>query len=103
MDPIFKGATRPAMMLGIPILPCILVAGLGIILCSWSLLLFGWQVTVVEAVVVFSLLMWMRFISKFDDQKLNQYMLMFRSMVDRRNIAYWQATSPSPIRFTLRD
>ncbi|MCX8519687.1 MAG: VirB3 family type IV secretion system protein [Methylophilaceae bacterium] len=103
MDPIFKGATRPAMMLGIPILPCILVAGLGIILCSWSLLLFGWQVTVVEAVVVFCLLMWMRIISTSDDQKLNQQMLMFRSMVDRRNFGYWKATSPSPTLFTCRD
>ncbi len=38
-DRIFKGATRPAMMLGVPIIPFILVCGVFLIVTLWGTIL----------------------------------------------------------------
>src|SRR5580658_7143004 len=70
-DIIFKGATRPAMMLGVPIVPLILVAGIDILLAMWSLVLvstFGAFVILAAGLMVIFVL---RYISSQDDQRLS--------------------------------
>ena len=95
-DIIFKGATRPAMVLGIPLLPLIIVAMLGILLTMWSLQLLGPLVAFAVALLVIIALIAMRVVSKADDQKLHQLMLRLQSLSARRNRGYWGAQSSSP-------
>jgi type IV secretion system protein VirB3 len=101
-DTIFKGATRPAMMLGVPIMPFILVVGLDFLLAMWSLLLgslfasFSFLMLGVVVVLV------LRYISSQDDQRLNQYLLRFRDTAFRKNAGHWNAHSMSPIDFRKR-
>jgi type IV secretion system protein VirB3 len=95
-DLIFKGATRPAMVLGIPLLPLIIVGMLGILLTLWSLQLFGPLVAFSMLMLVGLALLAMRVVSKADDQKLHQLMLRLQSLSARRNHGYWGAHSSSP-------
>lgn len=101
-DTIFKGATRPAMMAGVPIIPFILVVGLDFILAMWSMLLFGLFPSFVILTVGLVLILLLRYISSQDDQRLNQYLLRFRDIGFRKNAHHWAAHSMSPIDFTKR-
>ncbi len=102
MDPIFKGATRPAMVLGIPLLPLIICCMTGLLLSIWSLLLLGQLICFLTLACNVTLLLYMRIICKHDDQKLHQLMLQLQSKSARRNIDYWGCQSSSPHDYTLR-
>ncbi|WP_136417576.1 VirB3 family type IV secretion system protein [Herbaspirillum sp. ST 5-3] len=101
-DVIFKGATRPAMMLGVPIVPLILVVGIHLLLGMWAMTLIGvfamFVILSAGAVNVF----FMRQISTQDEQRLNQHVLRLKSIAGRRNSSYWEAHSMSPIDFSKR-
>jgi type IV secretion system protein VirB3 len=96
-DIIFKGATRPAMVMGIPMLPLIVVGLSGVLLTLWALQLVGPLLAFAVLLATFACLVAMRVISKADDQKLNQMVLRLQSMAARRNANYWGAQSSSPL------
>lgn len=102
MDPIFKGATRPAMVLGIPLLPLIICSMSGLVLSIWALLLIGGIFCILILGTTFSLLVYMRFICKLDDQKLHQIILQLQSKKAKQNFNYWACKSSSPIHYTVR-
>ena len=41
-EAIYKGATRPAMKLGIPLVPLVLLFGTGMLLIMWGGILVSW-------------------------------------------------------------
>ena len=67
--PIFKGATRPPCVFGIPIKPFVLVVGLSLLICQF----FLWFIFVSVPVLIV-----MRQIAKYDDQKFEQMFLWLR-------------------------
>lgn len=101
-DRIFKGATRPAMMLGVPIIPCILVIGAFIILAMWALVFFGAVTGLSVLVVLAFVIAVMRFMSSQDDHRLNQYLMYLRSRPFRRNVRFWGAHSMAPVNYKKR-
>lgn len=102
-DRIFKGATRPAMMAGVPIVPFVLVAGFFIMLSMWLMLFFGFVWLGVGLLCGAMSIGGLRYISSQDDQKLNQYILYFMSWPHRRrNSEFWKAHSMSPCNYTKR-
>lgn len=101
-DRIFKGATRPAMMLGMPLLPCILVVGIFLIGAVWTLLIAGVVPGVSVLLVMCFAIAVLRYISSQDDQRLNQYLMYLRSRPFRRNRSFWRAHSMSPVGFKKR-
>lgn len=102
MDPIFKGATRPAMVLGIPLLPFIICSMSGLVFSIWALLLIGGIFCTLVLVATFSLLIYMRFICKLDDQKLHQIILHLQNKKSKHNFNYWACKSSSPIHYTTK-
>jgi type IV secretion system protein VirB3 len=96
-DPVFKGATRPAMIFGIPLLPLIIVGLLGVLGTLWCLQLLGPFSAFTMALLTVAVLVIMRLISKADDQKLNQMLLRMQSIPARRNRLYWGGHSSSPL------
>ncbi len=99
VDVIFKGATRPAMVMGVPLLPLVVVGLAGVLATVWALQLWGlWVALVILALCALALVV-MRWISKSDDQKLNQMLLRLQSLPARRNSRYWGTQSSSPIAF----
>lgn len=101
-DPIFKGATRPAMMLGVPVVPLIIVLGVHILLAMWTLQFAGPLPAFLILMFAAMVVMVLRHISSQDEQRLNQYLLRLRSVAGRRNEKHWGAHSISPVDFTRR-
>lgn len=95
-ETIFKGATRPPMVMGVPLLAFILVGGGSILLAMWGgLLVSRWLALAVIAAAI-PTMAWMRAVSKRDDQRLRQIWI---SIVLRRRCAttrFWRSRSYSP-------
>lgn len=64
-QPIFRGATRPAMALGVPMMPAIVSAGITILIVMWT--------RRPELIIAFLIaFFWMRYVSAKDDFYLLQ-------------------------------
>jgi type IV secretion system protein VirB3 len=101
-DVIFKGATRPATMAGVPVVPFILVVGLHIMVGMWAVILVGFFVATGIALSCVICVLAMRHISSQDDQRLLQYMLVIRGLPAKRNLLHWGAKSFGATRYTRR-
>lgn len=97
IDPLFKGCTRPAMFLGVPLVP-LLVAGMIIILLSlW--------VTIFFIILLLPMILVMRWIVKSDDQqfRLLELKCLFRLVNRNYNDSFWQASTYAPLQFKKRN
>jgi type IV secretion system protein VirB3 len=99
-DRVFKGATRPAVLLGVPIVPLVLVEGTLFLLALWLFLLVsGFAALVVAALGMLALLV-MRLQTKEDDQRLRQLGLKARLRLRSTCLgpgAYWGGVTSSPV------
>ena len=95
-EAIYKGATRPAMLLGIPLVPLVVTAGLGMLLSMWGVILVSGWVVVIVAIAFAPALGWMRFVTRSDDQRLRQMVVATRLWLHDRNAHLWMARSYSP-------
>ena len=75
---IFKGATRPAMFFGIPLMVFGVVAGCGFIVAMWGMRFVGLSAPLFVASIVVPLLLWARFVTQRDDQRLLQYFIWMK-------------------------
>jgi type IV secretion system protein VirB3 len=101
-DPVFKGATRPAMMLGIPVVPLILVAGIHMLIAMWLFMAHQIMLVVLMGTSCAICIVLMRYITSQDDHRLNQYLLWVKSTALRRNANYWGSGTLSPIDYKKR-
>lgn len=93
---IYKGATRPAMKLGIPLVPLVLVLGAGFLLMLWGgLLVSGWIALGVLVAWVPALIS-MHLITAQDDQRFWQAYLAAKLRWTHRNRRFWQSRSYAP-------
>src|SRR5262245_52097356 len=95
-EAIYKGATRPAMKLGIPLVPLVVLFGLGMLLSIWGgILVSGW-ITVVVVLAIGPALGWMRFVTRKDDQRFRQIFVAMKLRLHDRNHRLWHVRSYSP-------
>ena len=95
-EAIYKGATRPAMKLGIPLVPLVLLFGSGMLLILWSgLLLSCWFALTVLACLL-PVLLWMRWVTAQDDQRFRQIFVAAKLRLHDRNRHFWHARSYTP-------
>lgn len=93
---IYKGATRPAMKLGIPLVPLVLVLGAGFLLMLWGgLLVSGW-IALGVLVGWVPALIGMRLITAQDDQRFWQAYLSAKLRWTHHNRRFWQSRSYAP-------
>lgn len=94
-DDIFKGCTRPAMLMGVPIGPFIGAVGSLLIAGMWTFI-----VSPVAALIVLSMLIpvvvTMRAITRYDDQRLRQTFMRLRLRLLQHNRRFWGAHAYSP-------
>ncbi len=95
-EAIYKGATRPAMKLGVPLVPLVLLFGAGMLAIMWIGPLFTWWVVPIVLATVTPVLTWMRFVTRRDDQRFRQIFLAIRLGRSDRNRRFWRARSYSP-------
>lgn len=97
LDPIYKGGTSPSTAFGVPMLVFIVGA---VIFGQVALIVFllgGLPATIAVGVLAMSCYGWARRISKFDDQRLLQMVLLVRMRgPQRRSRRLWGAVSFSP-------
>jgi len=93
---IYKGATRPAMKLGIPLTPLVVMIGTGMVLIMWSGVLLSWWLALCVALAIVPALVWMRLTTAQDDQRLRQLLLDLKLRLHDRNHCFWHARSYAP-------
>ena len=96
-DPLFKGCTRPAMVMGVPLVPLMAAVGVVVLLSVWTTMIVG-------LVLMPPVFLAMRFIAKDDDQafRLLGLRLLFRVLSRNRNARFWRASTYSPFQFARR-
>lgn len=96
LEPIYKGATRPAMKFGVPLVPLVSVVGAGMLAALWGgLLVSGWIAAGVVLLVA-AMIAWMRQVTHQDDQRFRLWFLSIRLRLHDHNHATWHARSFSP-------
>lgn len=102
-DPIFRGCTRPAMLLRVPLLPFLLVTGTFLLSIVWSSYLVSGYLALFLAMLYFPILVAMRHVTRKDDQRLHQLLMQARlripQLLTRR---VWGAYSYAPLRYKRR-
>jgi len=95
-EAIYKGATRPAMKLGIPLVPLVVLVGAGMLAMMWLGVLVSWWLSLGVAMGMAPMLFWMRFVTAQDDQRFHQMFVALKLRLHDRNRRVWCARSYSP-------
>jgi len=95
-EAIYKGATRPAMKLGIPLVPLVVLFGGGMLLIVWGGTLLSWWLALAVLLALVPALLWMRWVTAQDDQRFRQMFLATKLRLHDRNHAFWRTRSYSP-------
>jgi type IV secretion system protein VirB3 len=95
-EAIYKGATRPAMKLGIPLVPLVVLFGTGMLLIMWGGILLSWWIAAAVVVAIGPALLWMRFVTAKDDQRFRQVFVAAKLRLHDRNHRFWHARSYTP-------
>jgi type IV secretion system protein VirB3 len=95
-EAIYKGATRPAMKLGIPLVPLVVLFGTGTLIIMWGGTLVSWWIALAVLAAFGPALLWMRFVTSKDDQRFRQMFVALKLRLHDRNRRLWQARSYSP-------
>ena len=95
-EAIYKGATRPAMKLGIPLVPLVVLFGSGMLLIMWGGTLISWWIALAVVVAFVPALVWMRFVTAKDDQRFRQMFVAMKLRFYDHNRRFWHARSYAP-------
>ena len=95
-EAIYKGATRPAMKFGIPLVPLVISLGGAMLVTMWGGALWSWWVAVVVLAALAPVLAWMRFITAKDDQGFRQMFVAAKLRLHDRNRRFWRSRCYSP-------
>lgn len=95
-EAIYKGATRPAMKLGIPLVPLVVLFGTGMLLIMWGGIFLSWWVSLGVLVAIAPALAWMRFVTARDDQRFRQMFVAAKLRLRDHNRRFWRARSYAP-------
>jgi type IV secretion system protein VirB3 len=95
-EAIYKGATRPAMKFGIPLVPLVTLCCAGMLLAMWGGIFVSWWVPLGVLVGVVPALAWMRFVTRRDDQRFRQMFVAAKLHRHDHNRALWHGRSYSP-------
>jgi type IV secretion system protein VirB3 len=95
-EAIYKGATRPAMLLGIPLVPLVVLFGGGMLLIMWGGTLISWWIALAVLLSFVPALAWMRFVTSKDDQRFRQMFVAMKLRWCDHNQRFWCARSYAP-------
>lgn len=98
-ETIYKGATRPAMKLGIPLTPLVILFGSGMLLTVWGGLLVSWWIALGVLLAWCPTLLWMRYVTAQDDQRFRQVFLALKLRMRDRNRRFWHSRSYAPAQY----
>jgi len=94
-EAIYKGATRPPMVFGVPLVPFLCVAGFGFLSGMYLMVYLSLVWSAVAAGITVYALLWMRTLTRRDDQRLRQALLAARLAIGCPNRRFWRCRSYS--------
>jgi len=100
-DAIYKGCTRPPLMWGVPLMPLVMMLMPGLLVGMLGLAYFL-PASLVAMFVSVSAWVWMRSVTKKDDQRLLQFFLRLRLRSRQKNTAYWGCAAYTPAAYFRR-
>jgi type IV secretion system protein VirB3 len=100
-DPVFKGATRPAMIWGVPLVAFLMIGGSMLIPAIWALLASPPLGVAILFLMIPGFVV-MRVITRHDDQRLAQYLLRLRMVLRQGNSRFWGGHAYVPVRLKRR-
>ena len=100
-DMIYKGCTRPPLLWGVPLLPLIMVLMPGMLVGMVGLAYFL-PMSLVAIFVSLTAWIWMRAVTKKDDQRLLQIFLRLRLRSRQKNTRHWGCAAYAPIVYFRR-
>ena len=95
-EAIYKGATRPAMKFGVPLVPLVVLFGSGMLITLWGGVFVSWWTAPLVFTAAVPTLAWMRFATRRDDQRFRQIYLALKLHRSDRNRGFWHARSYAP-------
>ena len=95
-EAIYKGATRPAMKFGVPLVPLVVLFGGAMLVTLWGGVLVSWWTAPLVFAAAIPTLAWMRFATRRDDQRFRQIFLALKLRRADRNRTFWHARSYAP-------
>ena len=95
-EAIYKGATRPAMKFGIPLVPLVVLCGTGMLSVMWLGPLVSWWVAPMVVCALAPLFGWLHLVTRKDDQRFRQLFLALRLRLTGRNHRFWRSRSYAP-------
>nr|WP_255490448.1 VirB3 family type IV secretion system protein [Duganella sp. SG902] len=97
-DPFFRGCTRPAMLVGVPLVAMVPITCAFMLLGVWSAFLISGYVLLLLALLYLRLIVALRAITRKDDQRLRQLWLRARMRaLHGANRLRWGAYSYGPL------
>jgi type IV secretion system protein VirB3 len=93
---IYKGATRPAMKLGVPLVPLVSMVASGLLLIIWGGTLLSWWLALGVVLAYGPILVWMRWVTHQDDQRFRQMFIAAKLRLHDRNRRLWLSRSYCP-------
>ena len=98
-EDIFKGATRPPMLGGVPLMPVLLLVGITLLLFFWGGTLVSWRLGILAVLMAIPIYVWMRLVSRRDDQRLRQMFLRLKLLLANPNRHFWKVRSYAPVQW----
>lgn len=95
-DVIYKGCTRPPLLWGVPLMPMVLILMPGLLVGIVGLGYFL-PMSLLALLITVSAWVWMRAVTKKDDQRLLQIFLRLRLRSRQKNSRYWGCAAYVPI------
>ena len=95
-EAIYKGATRPAMKFGIPLIPLVVMSGTSLLAIFWGGLFISWWLALGVVLGAVPALCWMRHVTSRDDQRFRQIFVAAKLRLHDHNRGFWHARSYSP-------
>ena len=95
-DMIYKGCTRPPLLWGVPLMPLIMILMPGMLVGIVGLA-YLLPMSLLALLVSVSAWIWMRAVTKKDDQRLLQIFLRFRLRSRQKNTRFWGCAAYAPI------
>ena len=85
IETVFKGATRPPMKVGVPLVPLVVLLLPGFISGMWLATMVDWRFAPLIFGSITVAYVWMRIVTSRDDQRLTQMVLNLKLAVRNPN------------------
>jgi type IV secretion system protein VirB3 len=99
---VFKGATRPALFIGVPLVPMMLLSLATMMPLGWLMVLRFYKTSVLLLLLFLVGYVWMRGITKQDGWRTKQELLRMRLRRQKGNTRIWGGVSYCPLRLKRR-